>query len=209
MAATKLPPAATADSARLAWRPVERGARRAQHEPGDDVGVAAPQQLGDRAAHRVPGRDAAADAQFAEERRDVVGAVLEPERRRGAQPASVAAVVEGDDPEVVRQRTEARQPVQRGGRGPPVQQHHGGRASGPGCSRTNVRPRDGSSTNRPAGTRDTPPTFTLPLIGRPPPTASARRRRSPASNRARYVAILEVERPPFPSRTARRPASWP
>ena len=87
---------------------MERGAGGAQHEPGDDVRVASPQELGDRAAHRVPDRDALGDAQLAEERGDVVSTVLEPERRRRAHTAPVAPVVEGDDAEVLGQRSEAR-----------------------------------------------------------------------------------------------------
>ena len=59
---------------RRPWRPA-RGPRRRR--------VALPQQLGDGAAHRVAdGDDGSVDLERVEQRGDVVGAVLEPERRR-------------------------------------------------------------------------------------------------------------------------------
>ena len=50
----------------LTTRPMERGAGGAQHQPIDESGVAAPQQLGDRTAHRVADGDASLDAQDVE-----------------------------------------------------------------------------------------------------------------------------------------------
>ena len=65
-------------------------------------------ELGDRAAHRVADGDEAVDAQLAGEGGDVVGAVLEAERLGRAQAAAVAAVVDGDDAEVLGERARSR-----------------------------------------------------------------------------------------------------
>ena len=68
--------------------------------PGHLVGVAAPQQLRHRAAHRVADRDGRLDAELVEQRGAVVGAVGEPEAPPRRDAAAVAAQVGGDDPEV-------------------------------------------------------------------------------------------------------------
>ena len=55
--ATALVPVATEVRTRSRDRALERGAGRAQHEPVDQLGVAAPEELGDRATHRVADGD--------------------------------------------------------------------------------------------------------------------------------------------------------
>ena len=75
----------------------EVAAGGAQHQPLDAVTMAPPEQLGDRATHRVAGGEEAVDLEDIGQRGDVVGAVGEPEAR-GADSPAVAAVVEGDDP---------------------------------------------------------------------------------------------------------------
>ena len=112
----------------LAHRAGERGARRAQHEAVDELAMALPDELGDRPAHRVADRHEAVDAQLASEGGDVVGAVLEAERLDRAQAAAVAAVIDGDDAEVLGERVEAGEPVEVSGRCPAVQQHQHRRA---------------------------------------------------------------------------------
>ena len=99
-----------AEQDRLTRRATERATRRAQHETGDDVAVAPPEQLGDRPAHRVADGDHRADAEHVDERGDVVGAVGEAERLVRPQAAPVAAVVEGDDVEVPRRGRGSRRP---------------------------------------------------------------------------------------------------
>ena len=70
---------------------------RAQHQPGDPVGVLAPDPLGDDRAHRVAGDDRLLDAEHVEQRGGVVGAVVERELL-GLDAAAVPALVEGDHP---------------------------------------------------------------------------------------------------------------
>ena len=90
--------------------------------------MAAPDELGDRAAHRVADRDDPVEAERVGEGGDVVGALLEAERLGRADAAAVAAVVEGDDVEVLGERRVARPPVEVGRRRPAVQQHERRRA---------------------------------------------------------------------------------
>ena len=67
------------------------------------------------------------DAEDPGQRGDVVGAVLEPEQLRDAEPAAVAAVIEGEHPEVLGEPLEGREPVEVGRRRPAVEQdEHGG-----------------------------------------------------------------------------------
>ena len=70
--------------------------------------MAAPHELGDRAAHRVADGDDPIEPEGGGQRGDVVRALLEPERLGGADAAPVAAVVEGDDVEVLGERAVAR-----------------------------------------------------------------------------------------------------
>jgi len=102
---------------------VERRAGGDQDEPADEVGVALPQQLCDRAAHREAGGDHRAGAEVTQQGRDVVGGVGEAERGGGAQPAPVAAVVHRQHPAVARQRAVAGEPGRVGGQHPAVQEH--------------------------------------------------------------------------------------
>ena len=121
-----------AEQQALAHRAGERGARRAQHEPVDELAVALPDELGDRAAHRVADRHEPVDVQLAGQRGDVVGAVLEAERLDRAQATAVAAVIDGDDAEVLGERVEAGEPVEVGSRRPAVQQDQHRRTRRPG-----------------------------------------------------------------------------
>ena len=76
----------------------EVGRRRAQHESTHPVRVATPHQLGDRAAHRVADHDRPAHAEHVHQGRCIIGAVLEGEGVVSADPPSVPAMVERDDP---------------------------------------------------------------------------------------------------------------
>ena len=91
-----------------------------------------PQQLGDRAAHRVADGDELLDPEDLGEGGDVVGAVGQTERVADRHPAPVASVVEGDDPEVLGERGEGGEPVEVGGGGPAVEEHDGGSTDGSG-----------------------------------------------------------------------------
>ena len=97
----------------------------AQHQAVHQFRPAPVQQLGDRAAHGVPDGDAAVDLELFEQHRRVVGAVLEAEP--AAQPSPVAAMVHGNDAEVVGQRPVRRVPVEVRRRRPAVEQQHRGR----------------------------------------------------------------------------------
>ena len=72
-------------------------------EAVDPLGMAAPHQMGDRAAHRVADSHERVDVQHAGERGHVIGAVLEPETAAGPDAAAVAPVIESDDAEVLAQ----------------------------------------------------------------------------------------------------------
>src|SRR5690242_10403645 len=91
------------------------------------------QQLGDHAAHRVAHGDEPADAEDLRQRRDVVGAVLEPEPPAGADPVAVAAQVHGDDAEMGGERGEDLSPVEFGREGDPVDEHERLGAAGAGA----------------------------------------------------------------------------
>src|SRR2546423_3205074 len=91
-----------------------------------------PQQLGDRAAHRVADGGQLRDVQDVGQRGDVVGTISEPEMAC-ADAVPVAAMVNGDHAVPRRQRLEAPQPVETAGRRQAVQQHDGGRTWGTGC----------------------------------------------------------------------------
>jgi hypothetical protein len=94
--------------------------------------VAAPHELGDGPAHRVPDGDEFVDAQLIGEGDDVVCAVLQAEGRVRAQTAPVPAVVGGKDPEVPAERIEGSEPVE-GARGAEtVQKEQRRRSSGSG-----------------------------------------------------------------------------
>ena len=103
--------------------------RRAQHEPVDEIAVAAPQQLRDRTAHRVADRDDRAGAELDERRRAVVGAVGEPEDLARAQALAVAAQVGRDHVEVRAERLEGLEPVEAAAGDPAVEQEQRRRAA--------------------------------------------------------------------------------
>ena len=75
----------------------------AQDEAGGAITVAVPHELGDRAAHRVADHDGPIDAQRVEGGDGVVGAVSETDGAIGADPAAVAAVIDGHHAEAVHQ----------------------------------------------------------------------------------------------------------
>ena len=112
-----------AEQDRLARRAAERTTRGAEHEAGDDIAMAAPQQLSDRPAHRVADDRHRSEVEHLDEGGDVVGTVGEAERHLRLQAAAVAAVIEGDNIEALGKRVVARDPVEVGGRRPPVEQH--------------------------------------------------------------------------------------
>ena len=84
----------------------------------DDIAAVA-EQLGDQAAHGVPDRHDALDAQPAGDRGQVVGAVLQPEDAAG-QPVSVATLVDEDDAVPAAEASDDRAPVQGGSQGDAV-----------------------------------------------------------------------------------------
>ena len=96
----------------------------AQDEPGDPLAVAVPDELGDRAAHRVADDDGLVDPEHVEGGDGVVGAVGQPDRRVGADPAAVTAVVDGHHPVALGQRRVGREPVGVGGHPEAVEQEH-------------------------------------------------------------------------------------
>jgi hypothetical protein len=101
--------------------PVRRG--RAEHEAGDEVGMVAGQEAGDRAAHRVADGHGAIDPFVAQEGRGVVGAVGEAERLGRSQPAAVAAVIEREHAIAgAGERVVRRDPVEVGRHHPAVQE---------------------------------------------------------------------------------------
>jgi hypothetical protein len=117
--------------------------------------VAAPDELGDRPAHRVADHDRVLDPLPPQERRDVVGAVVELEAP-AADAARVAAQIGCDHAIAAAQRLERLEPVQPSARDPAVQEHDRGHLA---------RPARGSHEHAPA----------LGQIGEVP-----RRRRAPA-----------------------------
>ena len=107
--------------------------RRAEHEPGGQLRVPAPERLRDHAAHRVAGHDHRAGVQRLGHGGDVVRAVFQPVGHPGRRSAAVAPQVEGQHAEVLRESGDRTRPV--GGRveGDAVQQDEGrrlGRAGG-------------------------------------------------------------------------------
>ncbi len=85
--------------------------------------MVAREQLGDRPAHRVAGHEHVAQVERAEQPGDVVGAVLQAEGLRRADPATVAPVIDGQDPVAgLGQRRVDPDPVEVGRGGPAVQE---------------------------------------------------------------------------------------
>ena len=135
--------------------------RRAQHEAGHLSAVAVPEQLGDRAAHRVADRDHRAGAELRRRGRRRRRRSRRGGSAAGADAPAVAAVVEGQHAVVPGQRRVAGEPVEVGAGGP-ARAAAGSwvRPGGPGSSRTNVVPRPGSSTSGRAAAEASPATAT-------------------------------------------------
>ena len=110
----------------------ELGRARAEHEARDLVGVTPPEELRDRAAHRVARGDHLAGSELVHERRDVVGAVGETHAPAGADAAGMAAQVGRDHMELPAQRVERAEPVEPAARHEPVEEHEGRRTGRPG-----------------------------------------------------------------------------
>ena len=104
---------------------VRRG--RAKGESTHALRVPAPDQLGDRAAHRVAHRDDLVDAEHIAHGDCVVGTVLQAEHLLGADAAAVAAVVDCHDSVVACERAVTGEPIEVRAGGPPVQQQDGRR----------------------------------------------------------------------------------
>ena len=95
--------------------------------PLTSVAMVTGHQLGDRAAHRVADDDRLLDPERPQHRGGVIGAVGQPEGRQRAQPARVAAVVEGQHAVAgIGERTVGGVPVEVGAHHPAVQQQDGG-----------------------------------------------------------------------------------
>ena len=84
-----------------------------------------PEELRDRAAHRVARRDHLAGSEFVHERRDVVGAVGETHVPAGADATSMAAQVGREHMELPAQRLEGAEPVEPAARHEPVEEDEG------------------------------------------------------------------------------------
>src|SRR5215475_2380459 len=93
--------------------------------------MAAPEELRDRASHRVADGDRRGDAELLEQRGGVVGAVLEPEAAQAADPAPMPAQVRRDHAEALAERREDAPPVERRAREPAVEQQEHRRARRP------------------------------------------------------------------------------
>ena len=93
-----------------------------EDEPADEIGVLAPDALGDHRAHRVAGDDRVLETELGDHRRDVVGAVVQREAL-GDDAAAVPALVEDDDPVALRELVHHREPGEHPGAADRVQQH--------------------------------------------------------------------------------------
>ena len=123
------------------------GRRRAEHEAGDEVAVAAPQQLRDRAAHRVADGDHGPGAELDQRGRAVVGAVGEAEHAPASGCPARGRAGRARSPGSAR-RACRRPGTSSGRRWRPSRAAAGrsARPAGPGISRTKVVPRRGSSS---------------------------------------------------------------
>ena len=128
----------------------EVGRRRTQHESGHPPAMAAPDELADRATHRVADDDGRSRPELVEERGDVVGAGLQREALVAAETASVAAVIERDDVGVLAERLVGERPVEVGGGGPAMEEHDR-RPAGPGVNFAHERRAPSRQRHGPAG----------------------------------------------------------
>jgi hypothetical protein len=100
--------------------------RRAQDDGANQGAVIAGDQLSDGAAHRVADEDGGVNAELLDDGGGIGGAVGQGERGHPPQPASVAAVVDGQHAVAgLLQRPVGRVPVEVGGHRPAVQEHDG------------------------------------------------------------------------------------
>ena len=97
----------------------------AQHDAAHTLFMSLPQQLCDRATHRIADGYKRRDAEHIGECRRVVGAIFELEICFRANASPVSTQVECDNIEVFAQYIEAGEPVEVGGCCPAVQQHKG------------------------------------------------------------------------------------
>src|SRR4051794_17680536 len=81
-----------------------------------------PQQLRDRAAHRVADGDHRTGSELYERFRTVVGTVGEAEDRAAAHTSAMAAEIGRDDVEMLRERLEDIEPIEAARRDPTVQE---------------------------------------------------------------------------------------
>ena len=142
--------------------------------PVDQLGVAPPQELRDRPAHRVADHDRPGPVlELLEQGGDVVGAVGQAEAAAGAEAAPVAPQVGGDHVVALRQRPEGGEPVQAPAGDPAVEQHAPWAlpADRRPCARTwcparaaRSAPRSGSGRSRAASCASRP---SRPIYGRP------------------------------------------
>ena len=118
----------TEEAQLLLTRRGEVRGRGAQDQSHDAVRVAAPDQLGHRATHRITDGDEPFDAERIAQRDGIVGTVLEPERLSRPDATAVAAVVDRDHPEMAGERFVGGEPVEVCRCGPAVQQQQCRRA---------------------------------------------------------------------------------
>ena len=97
---------------------------RAQHQPGHPGRVPVPQELGDRAPHRVADDDGPVDLDRVEHRGGVVGQVLQVDPPAHGQAPPMAPQVGGDDPVAVGEGGVREGEGRVGGDGPAVEQQH-------------------------------------------------------------------------------------
>ncbi len=100
---------------------LQRG--RHQDQPGDQLGVAMGGQQAERPAHRVAEHHHVVEPEVADQRRGVVGGVLEGEGQLRPQAAPVAAHVHGDERVPRPERLVGGEPLQVGAGRPPVEEH--------------------------------------------------------------------------------------
>ena len=94
-----------------------------EHHSRHSLGMAVPDQLGDRAAHGIADRDEPVDAEHVCEGGHVVGAVSEAEVV-AAHTSPVSSVIDGDDPVPMAEGSKGGRPVGPARGAQPVQQQH-------------------------------------------------------------------------------------
>jgi len=117
--------AATEEPEALDALDVEDRRCRTQHQAVQTFGVALPDELRDRTAHRVADGDETIDSERGGHVDGIVGAVLQPEPLLRADSRTVAAMIERDDAVSFSERLVALEPIEVGGCGPSVEQDDG------------------------------------------------------------------------------------